>query len=69
MSRVLDIWLGSEGITSSSISEKKRLYIKESKLEPLTQIEEVEDSKATSDSKDKRKPVRRYIVLISSAPI
>jgi hypothetical protein len=68
-SRALDAWLGSEGIAGGSISEKERLRIEESKPEPLTQIEEVEDSEATSDSEDEREPARRYAVSTSPAPI
>jgi hypothetical protein len=52
-SRALE-WLGSEGIAGGSISEKEMLCIEASEPEPLTQIEEVEDSDATSDSEDEQ---------------
>jgi hypothetical protein len=43
-SRASDAWLGSEGITSESISKKEMLCIEAREPEPPTQVEEVEDS-------------------------
>jgi hypothetical protein len=68
-SRALDEWLGSEGIAGGSISEKEMLCIEASEAEPLTQIEEVEDSEVTSDSEDEREPVRHYAASTSPAPV
>jgi hypothetical protein len=56
-SRALDEWLGSEGIAGGSISANEMLCIEASEPEPLTQIEEVEDSEAASDSEDERDAV------------
>jgi hypothetical protein len=64
-SRALDEWLGFEGIAGGSISEKEMLCIEASESEPLTQVEEVEDSEATSDSDDER----RHAASTSPAPI
>lgn len=43
-SMALDAWLGSEGISSGSISEKATLLIKASTPAPVIQVEEIKDS-------------------------
>ena len=40
----LDAWLGLEGISGGSISEKATLLIKASTLASVIQVEEIEDS-------------------------
>ncbi|KAF1348219.1 hypothetical protein EJ07DRAFT_62860, partial [Lizonia empirigonia] len=42
-SRALDDWLGSEGISGGSISEKATLSIEANAPAPATQVEEMED--------------------------
>ncbi|KAJ4332498.1 hypothetical protein N0V95_009648 [Ascochyta clinopodiicola] len=43
-SMALDAWLGSEGISGGSISEKATLWIEANSPAPATQVEEIEDS-------------------------
>jgi len=47
----LDTWLGSEGISGGSISEKATLSIEANTLAVATQVEEIEDSEM-EDSED-----------------
>lgn len=50
-SMALDTWLGSEGISGRSISEKATLFIEANTPAVATQVEEVEDSEI-EDSED-----------------
>ncbi|KAF2822733.1 hypothetical protein CC86DRAFT_410311 [Ophiobolus disseminans] len=68
-SRALDAWLGSEGIAGGSISKREMLCIKVSDSEPRTQIEEVEDSEASSDSADELEPAQHKRVSRSTASV
>jgi hypothetical protein len=63
----LDAWLGSKGIAGGSISDKEMLCIEASEPEPLTQVEEVEDSEASSDSDEDLEPTQRNTALKSPA--
>jgi hypothetical protein len=50
-SMALDAWLGSEGISGGSISEKATLSIEANAPAPVTQVEDIEDSEM-EDGKD-----------------
>lgn len=68
-SGALDDWLGSEGISGGSISEKATLSIESNALAPVTQVEEIEDSEMEDDDEDDVEPAPAQKTAKCPAPI
>jgi hypothetical protein len=71
-SGALDDWLGSEGISGGSISEKATLSIEANARAPVTQVEEMEDSEmedGKDGDKDDVEPAPAQKTAKSPAPI